>query len=429
MEKSGFSIRQFEIPAAQNDSDFEEKSGVYPVCAFRLIHFKAFRDTGWIKINHLTLLLGENSSGKSALYQGLLMVSEAYQYLMQEEKFVNLAKISQEIGNFDDICRKSETERIVKIGFQFLQNEKKLEYWVSIAPNEKDKFGKVVNVLGIQQELSINFLSYYESVNLFFLERKKDLKIPGEVIMLASTLLTSLRAFAQSLQIIAAHRYQPERFMQLTGSSSGHMSASGSNTYDMLYALTEIQGKDIPMVESWLNKFGYSYSWKMSGVNRGQFMLRELKTGIESNLVDNGFGISQSLPLALALDTLAGKTLLLDSPEAFLQTRMQSEMGDLLVDGSKNGNILVETGSEYLTLRIRRRVAEGVISKEEISIYYLKETEKKETVCMKIMLDENGEIQDMPESFAHFFSSDFLDIERLDEIRRNRRRYAKENRH
>ena len=82
-----------------------------------------------------------------------------------------------------------------------------------------------------------------------------------------------------------------------------------------------------------------------------------------------------------------------------------------------------------MTLRIRRRVAEGVISKEEISIYYLKETEKKETVCMKIMLDENGEIQDMPESFAHFFSSDFLDIERLDEIRRNRRRYAKENRH
>ena len=73
------------------------------------------------------------------------------------------------------------------------------------------------------------------------------------------------------------------------------------------------------MVQDWLSKFGYSYRFKMSGVNRGEFVLKDLKSGIESNLVDNGFGISQSLPLAVALETIDQKTILIDSPEAFEQ--------------------------------------------------------------------------------------------------------------
>ena len=83
-----------------------------------------------------------------------------------------------------------------------------------------------------------------------------------------------MRKFAQSIQVITAHRYRPGRMMQLTGTKPRYKKAAGMDSYDMLY--------------------------------------------FESNLADNGFGISQSLPLAVALDSINGKMILIDSPEAFL---------------------------------------------------------------------------------------------------------------
>lgn len=429
MKKTELSAEQFVVQLGQNGNSTEMLTEFYQLSAFRLIHFKAFHDTNWIKINHLTLILGENSSGKSALYQALGMLSAAYHYFIQEERFNDLARLAEEFGEFDDICNKSARERTVRIGFEFLKKEERIEYWIMIGPDEKSKFGRVINVLGMQNGFAADFLLYYHSVNLFFMERKTGLMIPPEVQNLAVCCLSSLRRFAQSFQILAAHRYRPERVMQLTGRKPDWMSPSGSNAYDILYFYSKIENKNLYMLENWMNKFGYSLCWKMSGINQGQLILKEITTGRESNLIDNGFGISQSIPLALALDVLADKTIFIDTPEAFLQTKMQSEMGDLLVEGAKKGNILAETGSEYLTLRIRRRIAEGKISNQDVSIYYLEESEKKETVCREIILDEDGEFQDMPESFSQFFSSDFQDIEKIDEIRRKKIRDAKENRH
>ncbi|MCI8636188.1 MAG: hypothetical protein HFJ05_11520 [Eubacterium sp.] len=428
MDQTGFFSNQgLEVDTVQNYTGFHTAADVYKLKAFRLINFKAFRDTGWILLNRLTLVLGENSSGKSALYQALQMVSDAYEYLRQEDKFKNLARMSGEVGCFEELCNKSAESAVVKMCFQFQHEKDILEYFVCMEPDEKDEFGRVTEVSGKQENVQYDFLQYYDSVNIFFLERKNDRKIPQRIERTAECLLASMRKFAQSFQTINAHRYFPERIIQFAGAVSYYQKTVGSEVYDMLYALSEIQGKKASMVQDWLSKFGYSYRFKMSGVNRGEFVLKDLKSGIESNLVDNGFGISQSLPLAVALETIDQKTILIDSPEAFLQTQMQSEMGDLLITGSENGRILLETGSEYLTLRIQRRVAEEVILKEEVTIYYIEETADGETVCRWIALDDNGDFQNTSEAFEQFFSSDFHDIEKLDEIRREKRKHEAKN--
>ena len=235
MKKTELSTGHFIIQLGQNGNSTETLTELYQLSAFRLIHFKAFHDTNWIKINHLTLLLGENSSGKSTLYQALGMLSAAYHYFIQEERFNDLARLAEEFGEFDDICNKAAKERIVKIGFEFLRKEKRIEYWIMIAPDEKSKFGRVINVLGRQSGFTADFLLYYHSVNLFFMERKTGLMIPPEVQKLAVCCLSSLRKFAQSFQILAAHRYRPERVMQLTGRKPDWMSPSGSNAYDRLF--------------------------------------------------------------------------------------------------------------------------------------------------------------------------------------------------
>lgn len=247
---------------------------VFELRAFRLINFKAFEDSGWVKINRITLLLGENSSGKSTLFQALHLVSYAYEKMMQEDHFANLAPVANEIGNFEDLCYKSAKEPIIKIGFQFLYKEKKQEYWVHLGCDANDLFGRVIKVLGKRDNHEWDLLHYYDSFNIFFLKRKENMKIPREVNELVSCLLASLRQFSKSFQVITAHRYQPKRFMQLAGANPEKIGTDGSNAYDILYALSELQNDKVT---------------------------------------------------------------------------------------------LVETGSEYLTLRIRRRVAEGKISKEEVS--------------------------------------------------------------
>lgn len=406
---------------AANLGNIVKKADVYEVKAFRMVHFKAFRDTGWIEVNHLTLLFGQNSSGKSALYQVLQMLLYAYNCMMREEYFSDLSYMEKITGNFQDLCNKRIDDPVVKIGFLLQNQESKTEYWVQIAQKQPENTGYVENVYGKRKDESCDFLKYYHSINMFFLERREDIHIPVEIESMAEEMLLSIRSFARSLQMIAAHRHQPDRVMELTGIAPRSIGNAGETTFPMLYALSEMQGKQTAMLRGWLEKFGYTYRWQMVGINRGVFLLKDLKTGIESNLVDNGFGISQSLPLAVALDMIDGKTLLVDSPEAFLQTKMQSEMGDLMIEGSKNGRILLETGSEYLFLRIRRRVAEGVFLKENLSVYYLEETGYGETICHKLTLDEFGEFQDPPDSFVQFFSSDYEDIERMDEIRRKKR--------
>ena len=132
-------------------------------------------------------------------------------------------------------------------------------------------------------------------------------------------------------------------------------------------------------------------------------MLRDLQTGLETNLVDNGFGISQSLPLAVGLADSESKNMLIDSPEAFLQTKMQSELGDLLIEGTKGKKALVETGSEYLLIRLQRRIAEKKFDANNLAIYFIDEQNGR-TECKKIDVNELGDLENAPEEFLEFFS-------------------------
>jgi predicted ATPase len=45
--------------------------------AFRLQNFMAFEDTGWIQLGRLTLVLGRNSSGKTAIIRGLRLLKQS----------------------------------------------------------------------------------------------------------------------------------------------------------------------------------------------------------------------------------------------------------------------------------------------------------------------------------------------------------------
>ncbi len=166
MLQTGFYIDQPSgFVVAENQSYYA--AGNYKLKAFRLKNFKAFRDTGWIELNRLTLLFGHNSSGKSALYQILKMVLYTYTCLMREERFADFSYMEQMMGKFDDLCNKMTENSAVAFGFLFEDENNSAEYWIRMKRDHSKDTGYVADVRGKRGDRSYNLLKYYDSLNIF----------------------------------------------------------------------------------------------------------------------------------------------------------------------------------------------------------------------------------------------------------------------
>ena len=88
------------------------------------------------------------------------------------------------------------------------------------------------------------------------------------------------------------------------------------------------------------------------------------------NIADVGFGASQALPILVVLATAPpGSTILIEQPELHLHPRAQVAMADLLIEAvvSRGLQVVMESHSEHMFLRVRRRVAEGLIQPSQVS--------------------------------------------------------------
>ncbi len=155
------------------------------------------------------------------------------------------------------------------------------------------------------------------------------------------------------------------------------------------------------------------------------FNLVVRRAGRESNLAAAGQGIQQVLPVAVlcCLRKLGrGSVPFLDiiqQPELHLHDAAHAPLGDLLLSAvaGGGGNVVVETHSESLVLRVRRRVAEG-LSPDQVALVYVEDTGEGSSL-RPIPLRPNGEVEWWPEGV---FSESFVEVKA---IRRAQRAHAK----
>ena len=92
-----------------------------------------------------------------------------------------------------------------------------------------------------------------------------------------------------------------------------------------------------------------------------QIFFGDRKTGYWDNIVDVGFGASQVLPILVeALVAKPGSLVIVEQPELHLHPDGQARLADIFIwAANKNKSIFfLETHSENLLLRLRRRLAE-----------------------------------------------------------------------
>ena len=117
--------------------------------------------------------------------------------------------------------------------------------------------------------------------------------------------------------------------------------------------------------------------------------------------MDVGFGVSQALPvLILCYYAPEGSILILEQPEAHLHPKVQSELGDVLIDVVKNRDlqIILESHSEHLLHRLMRRTAEEQLCVDDTALYFCQINEGASEV-EQLKVDEYGNISNWPQEF------------------------------
>ena len=86
---------------------------------YRLTNFKAFGETVAIPIRPLTLIFGANSSGKSSIFQPLLLLKQTLEEAKNPATVLLPKGSLVDLGTYRDFVHRHETERDFKFGAQF----------------------------------------------------------------------------------------------------------------------------------------------------------------------------------------------------------------------------------------------------------------------------------------------------------------------
>ncbi|MDD9962409.1 MAG: AAA family ATPase [Gammaproteobacteria bacterium] len=130
----------------------------------------------------------------------------------------------------------------------------------------------------------------------------------------------------------------------------------------------------------------------------------KVRSGSHANIMDVGYGVSQSLPILVDLMSASKQTFLLQQPEVHLHPRGQAELASLFVQSWKaqKNQFLIETHSDHVIDRVRISVRRGDLKPEDVSILYF-EPKRNSVQIHNLSLDKQGNLLDAPPGYRDFF--------------------------
>ncbi|KAB1947571.1 DUF3696 domain-containing protein [Micromonospora sp. ALFpr18c] len=163
--------------------------------------------------------------------------------------------------------------------------------------------------------------------------------------------------------------------------------------------------------------------WRIAEIPDGTLwstVLVRRDSEVRVNLADAGTGLAQVLPILVqcALDEMRGATDLaplqiIEEPEMHLHPAAHAELADLYLNTARatSTQFLIETHSETLLLRLRRRIAEhNDISADMVRVYVVEQRDGA-SVVRRVDIDELGNLDDTwPDGY---FSQDYHEVRAL----------------
>jgi predicted ATPase len=120
------------------------------------------------------------------------------------------------------------------------------------------------------------------------------------------------------------------------------------------------------------------------------------------NIADVGFGVSQVLPVLVALLVAKpGQLVYLEQPELHLHPRAQQALADILAETAKRRvHVVAETHSSILLRGVQANVAEGKLPSVDVNLHWFQRNSCGATKVTKAKLDQLGAYGNWPEDFG-----------------------------
>jgi hypothetical protein len=219
------------------------------------------------------------------------------------------------------------------------------------------------------------------------------------------------RALAPEIYDVLSHVYflgpmraQAKRTTVVGQGGDNYVGPAGERMVELLHDQEDL----LEQVNGWCARLGLGYRVRMLApvshdivISAGDFTVLALEDVRHDPPVlvsprAVGYGVGQLLPVITQCCLSDGGLIIVEQPEVHLHPRLQSAVGDLFIETVKTGSgqLLVETHSEHLVLRILRRIREGAFSAADLSILYVDLHDDGAAFVRRLEVSDRGELID-----------------------------------
>jgi hypothetical protein len=475
----------------------------------RWTNFRSFEDTDWIEIRPLTIVIGRNNGGKTALISPFLLLKQTFDSRTYGSG-LNLRGDLINFGTFPEIVHRHDLDRTLTFSLLFSENpgtddsdlgampptrgeftfqpapvptvarlssfglrdalgrplltrslltsgnyslrhlKPVIEYMSRIAEFSTDPEVRARYHNAIRDASPDNFLftgrTIYEIMSAVSVAQtpgpdspppdhpnhgSKWSQLSAEAFAylgLTSYYSQNLQRLMRNISYLGPLRERFQRIYSLSGDLPRGVGKEGHNAPELLY-----WHKDDPVFEevnTWIGRFEFNGELHFESAGADGFTLQlRSPDGLSINVVDAGFGLSQLIPLIVEGFASSVSTVIVAAqPEIHLNPRLQAVLGDLFVEIANTGRgVIIETHSEHLLLRVRRLVAEGAISADDVVLLYVDQADDGTSHVEDVLIDTVGDIS--PDSWPRGFFEDSLgEALALAQAQTNARKHAPSSR-
>lgn len=232
-------------------------------------------------------------------------------------------------------------------------------------------------------------------------------------------LLDVLRYQIASLRYLSPIRYESDRVILATSPPTDYVGVIGQYALPQLQRMIADDRGDYEFILPHMKNIAAIDDVQFITSPDGyvtQAFAQNQTTGANVLISDFGFGVSQCLPILVQGALMAPYTsLVVEQPEAQLHPTAQLELGSFFADLWKKRNVvsIIETHSDNILLRLRRLIAKGELSHQDVSVAFFTfdESNRNMPIVRNLDIHEDGSMQDgLP---MEFFGADIVEGLRL----------------
>ncbi len=410
-----------------------EKKSSTGITAISVAGYKSLSRPVRLEVRPLTLLAGANSSGKSSAMQPLLLLKQTLDSrydpgpLLLHGANVRFTSADQLLSRMDSSAQANELRvgaeagpgRNIELIFRRRAGRPlELNQMTFVNKNETITISQDMTVDEIKMLLPLVFGVIFLAGRFFegpwttvrercFLGLSLSDLDPRMLVMNTPQIL---REEIQGIIHLPALRGNPERTYPTTAVGKNFAGTFDKYVASIVALWQSDKDKRLHQLNQALRELGLTSTVRARPVDETQVELQvgRLPNGSHRNardlvnIADVGYGVSQVLPVVIALLVAApGQLVYVEQPEIHLHPRAQAALAKILADGAERGvRVVVETHSTVLLLALQTLVAEGKLPPTLVKLHWFSRRKDGSTEISSADMDESGAFGDWPVDFA-----------------------------